>query len=112
MPQPSTRAHSPSDAERSRHAAIVTGAHVPAARTPVIVGVGFHQEKLDDPTLSSEPYALMVEAARRAAADAGSPALLPAIESITVPQGMWEYRNPAKLVAEALGCPRATTALT
>ncbi len=79
--------------------------------TPVIVGVGFHQEKLEDPTISREPYALMVEAVRHAAADAGSDALLAAIESISVPQGMWEYRNPGKLVADALGCPAATTLL-
>ncbi|MCC6847012.1 MAG: hypothetical protein IT294_00825 [Deltaproteobacteria bacterium] len=80
-------------------------------RTPVIVGVGFRQEKLEDPKASAEPYVLMVEAARRAAADAGAEDLAPAIESVAVPQGMWEYRNPAKLVADALGCPRATTIL-
>lgn len=79
--------------------------------TPVIVGVGFFQQKLEDPHASAEPYALMVEAVRRAAADAGSDALLPAIESISVPQGMWEYRNPGKLVADALGCPRAKSIL-
>lgn len=82
-----------------------------APRTPIIVGVGFCQEKLEDPTASREPYALMVEAVRRAAADAGSDALIPAIESITIPQGMWEYRNPGKLVADALGCANATTIL-
>ena len=83
-----------------------------APNTPVIVGVGFHQEKLEDPTVSAEPYRLMVEAVRTAAADAGPvEPVLAAIESIAVPQGMWEYRNPAKLVASALGCPRATSIL-
>jgi hypothetical protein len=33
------------------------------------------------------------------------------IESISVPQGMWEYRNPGKLIADALGCPRAKSIL-
>ncbi|MCC6765974.1 MAG: hypothetical protein IT293_15050 [Deltaproteobacteria bacterium] len=80
-------------------------------RTPVIVGVGFRQEKLEDPKASAEPYVLMVEAVRRAAADAGAEALVGALESIAVPQGMWEYRNPAKLVADGLGCPKATTIL-
>lgn len=80
-----------------------------AARTPVIVGVGFHQERLDDPERSSEAYRLMVQAARNAAADAGADALLASIESISVPQGLWPYRNPGKLVAEELGCPGAKT---
>lgn len=82
-----------------------------APETPVIVGVGFRQEKRDDPRTSAEPCALMVEAARRAAVDAGSEAILAAVESIAVPQGMWEYRDPARLVAAALGCPGATTIL-
>lgn len=82
-----------------------------APNTAVIVGIGFHQEKREDPTASAEPYQLMVEAVRRAADDAGSRALLGAIESISIPQGMWEYRNPGKLVADAVGCPNATTIL-
>lgn len=76
-----------------------------APNTPVIVGVGFAQEKHEDPTACAEPYVLMANAVRRAAADAGSDALLGALESIAVPQGMWEYRNPGKLIADALGCP-------
>ncbi|MEO6028384.1 MAG: hypothetical protein ABIR79_16080, partial [Candidatus Binatia bacterium] len=82
-----------------------------APNTPVIVGVGFRQEKLDDPTACAEPYQLMVEAVRTAARDAGSEALVTSIESITVPQGMWEYRNPGKLIADALGCPSARSIL-
>lgn len=81
-------------------------------RTPVIVGVGFHQERLDDPTQCSEAYQLMVEAARDAAADAGATELLARIESISIPQGLWPYRNPGKLVADALGCGSAKTVVT
>jgi acetyl-CoA C-acetyltransferase len=73
------------------------------AKSPVIVGVGFHQERVDDPLASSEPYQLMVEAVRRAAEDAGAERLLADVESISVPQGMWQYKNPGKLVADALG---------
>ena len=73
------------------------------ANAPVIVGVGFHQERTDDPLASSEPYRLMVGAVRRAAEDAGSERLLAHVESIAVPQGMWQYKNPGKLVADALG---------
>ncbi len=75
--------------------------------TPIIVGVGFVQERTDDPLACPEPYQLMVRAVRRAAADAGSEALLYQIESIAVPQGMWQYRNPGKLIADALSCPAA-----
>lgn len=101
-----------------------------APNTPVIVGIGFHQERNDDPTQCSEAYQLMVRAIRNAADDALSslvarhsslvgkgPAsheqqatsndLLGQLESISVLQGMWQYRNPGKLVAEALGCPQA-----
>ena len=83
----------------------------PAPNTPVIVGIGFHQERSEDPTECAEPYQLMVHAARRAAEDAGSAALLGQIESISVPQGGWEYRNPGKLIGDALGCSSAGSSL-
>jgi len=78
-----------------------------APNTPIIVGVGFRQEQSDDPTQCSEAYRLMVDAARGAADDAGSGALLGQIESISVTQGLWLYPNPGKLIGEALGCPSA-----
>ncbi len=80
-------------------------------RTPVIIGIGFHRERTDDPRESSEPYQLMVQAVRAAARDAGSEALLARLESISVPQGMWQYRNPGKLVADALGFPSAQSVI-
>ena len=81
-------------------------------RTPVIVGIGFHQERNDDPTQCVEPYQLMVRAVRNAAADAGRAALVTELESISVPQGMWQYRNPGRLVAAALGCPAAKSVVS
>jgi acetyl-CoA C-acetyltransferase len=84
----------------------------PTPHTPVIVGIGFHQERFDDPTQCAEPYQLMVRAVRNAAADAGSPTLLTQIDSISVPQGMWQYRNPGKLIAAALGCPAAKSVVS
>lgn len=80
--------------------------------TPVIIGIGFHQERIDDPTQCAEPYQLMVRAARRAADDAGSQKLLEHIESISVPQGMWQYRNPGKLIGDALRCPSAKSVIS
>ncbi len=79
--------------------------------TPVIVGIGFEQETSEDPGQCAEPCQLMVGAVRGAAADAGSDALLAQIESISVPQGMWEYRNPGKLIGDALGCSSARSVL-
>lgn len=52
---------------------------------------------------------MMVQAIRSAAADAGLDALPAQFESISLPQGMWQYRNPGRLIAEALGCPAART---
>jgi acetyl-CoA C-acetyltransferase len=83
-----------------------------APNTPIIVGIGFHQERMEDPTQCAEPYQLMVRALHNAADDAGSAALLQQIESISVPQGMWQYRNPGKLIAEALGCPAAKSVIS
>ncbi len=64
-----------------------------------------------DPTECLEPYQLMVRAVRRAADDAGSGQLGEKLESISVPQGMWQYRNPGKLIADALGCPTARSVI-
>ena len=83
-----------------------------APNTPVIVGIGFDQEEGLDPTQCSEPYRMMAHAVRRAADDAGSEVLIQQIESISVPQGMWQYRNPGKLIADALGCPSARSILS
>ena len=83
-----------------------------APNTPVIVGIGFEQQPSEDPAQCAEPWQLMVRAVRSAADDAESHALLAQIESISVPQGMWEYRNPGKLVGDALGCPSARSILS
>jgi acetyl-CoA C-acetyltransferase len=83
-----------------------------ASNTPVIVGIGFEQQPSEDPTQCAEAWQLMVRAVRSAAEDAGSEALLAQIESISVPQGMWEYRNPGKLIVDALGCPSARSILS
>src|SRR5690349_13579916 len=83
-----------------------------APATPVIVGVGFAQERSEDPSRCPEAFRLMERAVRNAAADAGSDALLGLVESISVPQGMWQYRNPGKLLADALGCPSARSILS
>lgn len=79
--------------------------------TPIVIGLGFYQERKDDPLDSLEPYELMVKAVRNAADDAGSPKLLKLLDSISVQQGMWEYSNPAKLIADDIGCSSARSIL-
>lgn len=84
--------------------------------TPVIIGVGFYQEKLEDPAASLEPYQLMLKAVRDAASDAtaiagDAAAVISQLDSISICQGMWEYKNPGKLLADELGCTSAKTIL-
>jgi acetyl-CoA C-acetyltransferase len=71
-------------------------------RTPVIVGVGqfLHRaEGLDD---ALEPAALMEQAIRAAATDAGL-AGAPAVDSIRVVSSLsWKYGNAAWVLAERL----------
>jgi acetyl-CoA C-acetyltransferase len=73
-------------------------------RSPVLVGVG-------TATDGAEPAVLMARAARAAADDAGAPSLLGSIDRIAVPKGTWSYRDPARLVAQALGAASARTHL-
>lgn len=82
-----------------------------APNTPVIIGVGFYQNHNEDPAACPEPCEMMVEAVRAAAADAGRTELTAEIESISVEQGMWQYRNPGKLIADAIGCSGARSVL-
>ena len=72
-------------------------------RTPVLVGVGTS-------FADAEAAALMTEATVAAAADAGAPALLRAVQRVVVPRGTWSYTDPARIVAAAIGAD-ATTVL-
>ena len=79
--------------------------------TPVLVGVAAVQQRLDDYRQALEPVALMEQALRGAAADAGCSELLTRADEILVPKGMWGYSDPGRLLADALGCGVATTLL-
>src|SRR6185503_15515319 len=97
----------------SRHAkdvAMPTAGNV-GARTPVLVGAGTVIQRLDDPHAAAEAVALMVAACEAAADDAGCRDLLSLAESIAVPQGMWAYADPGRLVADAIGARSARTTL-
>jgi len=80
-------------------------------RTPVIVGVGVATQSVDEPGAGLEPIELMLAATRAAAADAGSDALLPAVQRIAVPAGNWKYSDPGRLVGDAIGAEGAHTSL-
>ncbi len=78
-------------------------------RTPVLVGIGVVQQKEKDPSVAREAVALMSAAARLAGADSGAPGLLARLERIAVPQGLWGYADPARMLARELGAPGART---
>lgn len=82
-----------------------------APNTPVLVGVGAVQQKLRDYRKALEPVALMEQALRIAAADAGSDALLARADEILVPNSLWAYRDPARILADRLGADSAATLL-
>ncbi len=79
---------------------------------PVLVGISQLEQRAADPAHAKEPLELMIEAVRAAAADAGSNALLEHATSVRVIRGIWPYKNPARIVAQAVGIPNAETALT
>ena len=74
-------------------------------RRPAIAGAAQRIQRVDDPREAVEPLGLMEQAIRDAALDAGAPKIIEAIDAIFVPQGLWRYANPGRLLAERLGCP-------
>jgi acetyl-CoA C-acetyltransferase len=86
-----------------------------ALRTPVIVGAAqVSQTPADDDSLSAapDPIDLMAAAVQAAAEDSGSDRTLRGIGSIAVIGGLWRFRNPAALIADALALPDAQCILT
>jgi acetyl-CoA C-acetyltransferase len=81
-------------------------------RTPVLVGVGQVVRRDPDPASASEPLDLMLEAARRAADDAGG-GLLSRLDSIRVVGVLsWRYVNPGLAMGERLRVTPRQTVLT
>ncbi len=76
-------------------------------RTPVLVGIGTAMQREEDPDAALEPAGLMVRALEAAAADAGDPGLVRGADAIGVPRGFWDYPDPGRLVADALGATSA-----
>ncbi len=80
-------------------------------QVPVLVGVAQVEQRINELAESREPLELMIDAVRLAAEDAECPQLLQA-DSVRVVRGMWPYANPAKIVAERIGCANAETGLS
>jgi acetyl-CoA C-acetyltransferase len=77
--------------------------HLPAERTPVIVGIGEITDRPSEIAVGLEPLALLVEALKRAEADSGTK-LLHEIDSLDVVNFLsWRYREPEKLLSSRLG---------
>jgi acetyl-CoA C-acetyltransferase len=80
-------------------------------QTPVLVGVGLTQQRLEDPAQALEPIALMIEAVRASGADSGVPGLPAQAALLAVPQGLWAYGDPGRMIARAIGAAGARTVL-
>lgn len=78
-------------------------------KTPVLVGIGVSQQRFEDPAEAAQVYQLMTEAVETAAVDAGSEHLLADADVIYVPEGIWKYSDPARLIAEDIGAAKAKT---
>ena len=82
-----------------------------APNTPVLVGVAAVQQRIEEAGLGLEPVELMIAALKQAAEDAGSDELLRRADRMEVPKGLWNYSDPARLVAAAIGAGQAHTVL-
>ncbi len=77
-------------------------------RTPVLVGMGTLTQRLDDPRRADEAIELMRRAVAAAAEDCGRPALLDSVGLVLVPEGIWPYHDPGRLIAGAIGIDART----
>lgn len=83
-------------------------------RTPVLVGVGQLNQRVDRGDEPLEPVDLMAEALRLAAADSGAgPRILESADSVQVVAIIsWRYRDPGRLVADRIGAQPRDTAVS
>ena len=83
-----------------------------AGRAPVVAGVGQVVQRPEPGAPGPlDAVGLMAAAARLAADDAGSAALLGRVDAVLVPEGTWSPGNAGGAVAAALGCTGARTTL-
>ena len=78
---------------------------------PVLAGAAAVQQRETVISNSREAIGLMIDAVRAAGCDAGNEKLLTHVQRIYVPQGLWSYTDPARLIADNIGAPSAVTVL-
>ncbi len=76
---------------------------------PLLAGCAAVQQRETDLTKAREPVALMVDAVQAAALDAGNIDILKHVQRIYVPKGLWQYSDPARLIASAIGAENAVS---
>ncbi len=85
---------------------------MPNTKIPIIVGVSELSQHEDDFAKCQEPLELMIRAVKTAAIDTGTPRILEKLDQVCVSQGAWNYSDPARAVASAVGAHRAKSART
>ena len=80
-----------------------------SANTPILVGVGQVLNRISDLSEALEPLEMMWQAVQLAEADADCGRFLDRVESVRVIRGIWNYKNPAKLIGERLGATNFET---
>ncbi|MGA0218928.1 MAG: hypothetical protein ACO3LO_09605, partial [Ilumatobacteraceae bacterium] len=78
---------------------------IPHPNTPVIIGVGQVEQRVDDPTIAEDATSLMADAIRTAASDsqASNDPIVSANMLAVVNTLSWRYGDPARIVADRLG---------
>ena len=76
--------------------------------TPILIGAGHLQHRINDLQDAVEPIDLMLKACRLAEEDTQS-RLLDKVQSVRVIRGMWTYENPARYIAEQIGAVGSQT---
>lgn len=79
--------------------------------TPVLVGIAALMQRDIPLHETQDATGLMIAAVKQAAQDAGSSELLQRAQWIGVPQGLWQYSDPARLIKNAVGNNNALTVL-
>lgn len=80
-------------------------------RAPVLVGVAALNQRVSEPGGGLDTLELMMEAARKAVADAGGAGLGRRVGRVYSTGGLTRLRDPARSVAVAVGAPGAATVL-
>ncbi len=77
--------------------------------TPILISYATIEQNTTDLSQSDEAVDLMAQACQKAAERIQQNSILENIDRIYVPEGMWGYKDPAKLVADRIKADKATT---